>query len=75
MNGGNFLNSIDSSLDFQFILHNKLINQDSFRDKVMLRKRPDGLYEEYLRNYNEILINKLTLGNNNVKKDKYFIIY
>lgn len=70
---GEFLNSFDSSVRFQIVIINKNMDQEEFEVKTLLKPRYDK-YDELRDEYNEMLLNKIREGRNNMTKEKYLIV-
>jgi type IV secretory pathway VirB4 component len=69
----NFLNSFDPSVKLQITINNKNINENTLNEDVLLNYKNDEL-DEFRKEYNEMLIDKLSEGRNNLAKEKYMTI-
>lgn len=70
---GELLNSFDSNVKIQICINNKNINEESFRDETLLKEQGDSL-DKYRREYNEMLIKKISEGKNQTKREKYLTV-
>lgn len=70
---GDLLNSFDTSDDIQITLHNNVINERDFTEKILLKPTGDG-FDEYREEYNEMLIDKMQQGQNGITTKKYFTV-
>ena len=70
---GELLNSFDSNIKIQICINNKNINEDSFRDETLLKEQGDSL-DKYRREYNEMLLKKISEGKNQTKREKYLTV-
>lgn len=68
-----FLNSFDSSVDFQIGINNRNINREDFEEKVLLKKKSDFL-DEYRDEYNQMLKKQIVEGRNDILKEKYVTV-
>lgn len=70
---GNFLNSFEQDVRIQITINNRNVNQDTFEKDTLLRQTGDEL--DYLREeYNQMLLDKMSEGKNNMKRDKYLTL-
>lgn len=69
-----FLNNIPDNARFQFVIHNKLVSEDYFFDRVLIDPNLHENITEQIDDYNRVIISNASVGHNNVKKDIYFII-
>lgn len=69
------LNSLPENVDFQFIVHNKLIEQQSYLENVLIKPDIRGkVLEPLIEKYNRVITDNIDIGHNNVKKDLYFVV-
>lgn len=68
------LNTIPEDMSIQFVIHNKLVNNDFFFEKVLKDPKDAPDYSDYIDSYNDVIIDNADVGHNNVKKDTYFAI-
>ncbi len=69
------LNDLPQTMNIQFLIHNRLIPQEAFLKKVLVS--PEGKeaeLSEWINKYNHVLADNCSIGHNNVKKNKYFVI-
>lgn len=67
------LNSIDVNMMAQVTVHNRSINMDIVKNKMLMKPKSDGR-NEFREELNTILMDKMNEGRNNLKKEKYFTI-
>lgn len=70
---GEFINSFDPSVRFQIVVLNKNMDQDEFEMKTLLKPRYD-FFDDLRVEYNEMLLNKIREGRNNMTKVKLLIV-
>lgn len=70
---GELLNSFDSNVKIQICINNKNINQDEFKEETLLSEQGDNL-DIYRREYNDMLLKKISEGKNKTKREKYFTV-
>lgn len=70
---GEFINSFDSSVRFQIVILNKNMDQDEFELKTLLKPRYDA-FDNLREEYNEMLLNKMREGRNNMTKVKLLLV-
>ena len=69
---GELLNSFDSNIKIQICINNKNINQDEFKEETLLSEQRDNL-DIYRREYNDMLLKKISEGKNKTKREKYLL--
>ena len=67
------LNSFDITDDIQITLHNNVVNEKEFRERILLKPKDDG-YDEYREEYNEMLLDKMEQGQNGLTTKKYITV-
>lgn len=70
---GDLLNQFDSTCGIAVTIYNRSIDEDRFSKEVLLKMESDGL-NEYRKEYNDMLLNKVLEGNNNLKHEKYLTV-
>lgn len=70
---GEFLNSFDSSIRFQIVIMNKNMNQDDFEAQTLLKAQYDK-FDPLREEYNEMLLQKMSEGRNNMLKEKCLVV-
>lgn len=70
---GEFLNSFDSSIKFQIVLMNKNMNRADFEAQTLLKPRYDQL-DSLREEYNDMLLQKMSEGRNNILKEKCLVV-
>ena len=68
------LDEMPEDISFQFVIHNKLVNQEFFLKRTLKVPEQHPGYEKYVNAYNEVIAENADVGHNNVKKDTYFVI-
>ena len=68
------LDELPEDISFQFVIHNKLVDQEFFLKKTLKVPEQYAGYEKYVEAYNEVIAENSDVGHNNVKKDTYFVI-
>lgn len=68
-----FLSSFEDDITIEISLYNKTIDEYSFENKVLIPMRPDG-YDEYRKEYNDIVKGKMKESKNNLTTEKYLTI-
>lgn len=68
------LNSLPSSMTIQFLIHNKLIPQEEFLQKILVKPNKEPELNRWIKSYNTTVRENSDIGHNNVKKDKYFVL-
>lgn len=70
---GELLNSFDSSLRPQICINNKNINKEKVRQDTLFQLLGDDK-DEFREEFNQILIDKMSEGRNNMTREKYLTI-
>ena len=68
------LDEMPEDISFQFVIHNKLVDQGFFLRKTLKVPEQYAGYEKYVEAYNAVIAENADVGHNNVKKDTYFVI-
>ena len=68
-----FLNMFAPDMQFQISIINRRIDDQRITDRILLKRKSDGL-DEYREEMNSILKNKLGEGKNNLEKEKYLTV-
>lgn len=68
------LNSFDSNITLQFVIHNKLVNQEDYLKRILLKQDKGDVLNKVIHNYNALIVDHIDIGHNNVRKDRYFTI-
>ena len=68
------IDELPEDISFQFVIHNKLVDQDFFLKKTLKVPEQYSGYEKYVDAYNEVIAENADVGHNNEKKDTYFVI-
>lgn len=72
MNWMETLNSLSNENNLALYIQNRIVDQDEFRNAVMIPPQEDNL-QVYRDEWNDILQEKLKMGNNRIVTDKYII--
>ena len=67
------LNALDSGASAKITIHNRRLDKAEFERALLLPMKEDGL-DGYRREYNEILLSKVTGTNNSVVQERYFTV-
>lgn len=70
---GEFVNSFDFNIRFQIVIANKNMDQGEFEVQTLLKPRYD-IFDPLREEYNEMLLNKIREGRNNMTKEKYLVV-
>lgn len=68
-----FLNTFDSDVKLQLVIFNRNLDEKHVQDKILIPFKRDNL-NEYREEYNNMLIDKMKEGRNNITKEKYITI-
>lgn len=69
---GRLLNSFTSDVEFQVVIHNKTADPQTTFKNIQYAPQSDGL-NSLRREMNDILIDKMREGRNNITQDKYLV--
>ena len=64
-----FLNSFNDNIEVEVTLYNKTINLEDFKDNVLIKEQNNEL-DEYRKEYNQMVLDKLTRVKKNIKTEK-----
>ncbi|WP_050642184.1 MULTISPECIES: VirB4-like conjugal transfer ATPase, CD1110 family [Clostridia] len=67
------LNALDSGTSAKITLNNRRINKEEFEQSLLIPMKQDGL-DEYRREYNEMLLSKVSGTNNSIYQERYLTI-
>lgn len=67
------LNALDSGASAKITLNNRRINKEEFEASLLLPVKEDGL-DEYRKEYNEMLLSKVSGTNNSIYQERYLTI-
>lgn len=67
------LNSFGTNMEFSLTINNRNINQQDFRDSVLLKETGDE-YDYLRKQMNKIITDRMTDGRNSIQKDKYLTV-
>ncbi len=67
------LNALDSGASAKITLNNRRINKKEFEASLLIPVKGDGL-DEYRREYNEMLLSKVSGTNNSIYQERYLTV-
>ena len=67
------LNALDSGASAKITLNNRRINKEEFEKSLLIPRKGDGL-DGYRREYNEMLLSKVSGTNNSIQQERYLTI-
>ena len=67
------LNFFNSTIDVQITILNKSVNKKAFEDKILIKERGDQ-FDVYRQEYNEMLKHQISVGRNDIQKEKYITL-
>lgn len=67
------LNSFDTTVDVQITILNNKVNKANFENKVLLKRKDDD-YDVFRKEYNDMLLEKISQGQNEILRKKYLSI-
>ncbi len=67
------LNALDSGASAKITLNNRRINKEEFEKSLLIPRKGDGL-DSYRREYNEMLLSKVSGTNNSIQQERYLTI-
>lgn len=70
---GEFINSFDFNVRFQVVVLNKNMDQSEFERQTLLKPHYDIL-DPLREEYNEMLLDKIREGRNNMTKEKFLVV-
>lgn len=68
-----FLNALDSGASAKITINNRRINKAEFERSLLLPMKEDGL-DHFRKEYNEMLLSKVSGTNNSVVQDRYITV-
>ena len=70
---GDLLNSFGSNINIQITINNRNLDKKVLLENILLNEKGDNL-DIYRKDYNEMLLEKLSEGRNNIKREKYITL-
>ena len=67
------LNALDSGTSAKITLNNRRINKEEFEQSLLIPMKGDGL-DEYRKEYNEMLLSKVSGTNNSIYQERYLTV-
>lgn len=67
------LNGFDTTVDVQITIHNNKYNKEDFAKKTLLPDKHDG-YDNFRKEYNEMLKSRMREGQNGILRRKYITV-
>lgn len=68
-----FLNSFDTSVKIQITINNRNIDREQFESETLLAHKGNHL-DQYIDEYNEMLVEKMSEGKNNMTRERYVTV-
>ena len=69
------LNSFPENVEFQFVVHNRLIEQNDYLKRILINPDSRGsTLKPLIEEYDHIIADNISIGHNNVHKTIYFVI-
>lgn len=66
-------NTFNHEYTYQLSINKRTVDQESFNQKVLMNYKEDG-NDEFRRNHNALVLDKMQEGNNNLKAEKYLTV-
>lgn len=70
---GEFLGQFDAGVQVEITMYNKTADMDSFKSSILMDMQADN-YNKYRNEYNEMLLDKMTIAKNNIEIIKIMTI-
>ena len=67
------LNALDSGCTAKITLNNRKINKEEFEKSLLIPMKGDGL-DEYRKEYNDMLLSKISGTNNSIYQERYLTV-
>lgn len=67
------LNALDSGASAKITIHNRRVDKAEFERSILLPMKDDGL-DEYRKEYNDMLLSKITGANNSIQRERYLTV-
>lgn len=67
------INSVNQNCTMQLFINNTNIDQEKFNESILLKPQADTV-NDLREEFNDMLLEKLNEGKNNIKRDKYFVV-
>lgn len=68
-----FLNSFDPSIKIQITINNRNIDKEEFKEEILLKHKGNNL-DKYIDEYNDMLVEKMAEGKNNMTRERYVTV-
>lgn len=68
------MNSFPENVSYQFTTYNRLIDQDDYLKRILIMPDKDEKLNEYIEEYDRVIVDNVGIGHNNIKKTTYFTV-
>lgn len=68
------MNSFPKNASYQFTTYNRLIDQDDYLKRILIMPNKDEKLNEYIEEYDRVIVDNVGIGHNNIKKTTYFTV-
>ena len=68
------MNSFPDNVSFEFTTYNRLIDQDSYLKQILIFPDKDEVLNEYIKEYDQVIVDNVSIGHNNIKKTCFFTV-
>jgi len=68
------MNSFPQNVSYEFTTHNRLIEQEAYLKQILVVPQKDEKLNEYIDEYNKVIVDNVGIGHNNIKKTSYFTV-
>lgn len=72
-NYGDLLNYFSPDVRPQFIIFNRSVDKEKFKSEILIAEKDDE-YNDMRRDLNQILLDKISEGQNNITQEKYLVV-
>lgn len=68
------MNSFPQNVSYEFTTYNRLIEQNDYLKRILIVPDKDETLNEYIKEYDRVIVDNVGIGHNNIKKTTYFTI-
>ncbi len=68
------MNSFPGNVSYEFTTYNRLIDQDSYLKQILIMPGRDEALNEYIKEYDQVIVDNVSIGHNNIKKTTFFTV-
>ncbi len=68
------MNSFPDNVSYEFTTYNRLIDQDSYLKQILIFPNKDEKLNEYIKEYDQVIVDNVSIGHNNIKKTTFFTV-